>query len=147
MACQFAQIATGFRRVSAQKSPINRFEPAGGRKMPAGFAPPHWQKGDFEMEEISERDTTGNTDIAVPGTQSFDYSELGPTFDSIESLLEFPIPVCPRYLFRKRSGAAAGRGAMNASRAPPNSTKGKHFARPSGAQSFRNHQTQDISHE
>jgi hypothetical protein len=99
------------------------------------------------MEEISERDTTGNTDIAVPGTQSFDYSELGPTSDSIESLLEFPIPVGPRYLFGKRSGPAAGRGAMNASRAPPNPTKGKHPARPSGVQSSRNHQTQDISHE
>src|SRR5262245_55457669 len=29
---------------------------------------------------------------------------------------------------------------MNASRAPPNPTKGKHPARPSGVQSFRNHQ-------
>jgi len=39
------------------------------------------------MEEITERDATGNTDIAVPGTQSFDYSELGPTLaDSIERL-------------------------------------------------------------
>jgi hypothetical protein len=89
MACKFAQIATGFRRVSAQKSSIHRFEPATGRKMPAGFHSTALAKGAFDMEEISERDTTGNTDIAVPGTQSFDYSELGPTFDSIESLLEF----------------------------------------------------------
>jgi hypothetical protein len=59
------------------------------------------------MEEITERDTTGNTDIAVPSTQSFDYSELGPTLaDSIESLLEFPIPVS--WPNRKRAIAITG---------------------------------------